>query len=71
MMFRRPLVDTRPLALLIVVLWFSRCLLRLESSAVIGAWSSRVRVLYTLWAARYGHVSYLLLYLVVSEGFFF
>jgi hypothetical protein len=47
-LIHRLLVDTRPPAMLVVVLWFSRCPLRTESSSGIGAWSSRARVFYTL-----------------------
>jgi hypothetical protein len=42
--FCRPLVDMCPPSLLAAVLWSNYCLLRSESSSVIGAWSSRVRV---------------------------
>jgi len=42
--FHLPLVDTRPPTLLAAVLWSSRCLLQLECSSVLGAWSSRGRV---------------------------
>jgi hypothetical protein len=68
-LIHRPLVDMRPPALLVVVLWLSRCPLLPESSSVIGAWSSHARVYYTLWAARDGHVLHLLSCLVVPGGF--
>jgi hypothetical protein len=46
-LFHSPIVDTRPLAVLIIVLWFRSCLLRPGSSAVIDAWYPRARVFYT------------------------
>jgi len=58
-LFHSPPVDTRPFAVLIDVLWFRRCLLRLGCSAVTGAWLPRARVFFVLWAARDGHVPYL------------
>jgi hypothetical protein len=67
-MFRRPMVDTRPLALLVVVLRFCRCLLRPKSSPVNGAWSLHARVFFTIWAARDSHVPSLLPCLVEFGG---
>jgi hypothetical protein len=67
-LFHRPLVDTRPPALLAVVLQFYRCLLRPKCSLVTGAWSSHARVFFTPWAACDGHVSSLLPCLVVFGG---
>jgi hypothetical protein len=54
-LFRQSLVDMRPPALLVVVLQFCRCLLRLESSLLTSAWSSRARGFVTPWAARDDH----------------
>jgi hypothetical protein len=68
-LFCHPLVDTRPPALLAAVLWFSRHLLRLKSSSVIGTWSSLARVFFTPLATRDGHAPSLLLCLVAPEGF--
>jgi hypothetical protein len=56
-LFRHSLVDTRPPALLTVVLRFCRCLLRPNNSPLTGAWSARARGLVTPWAARVDHVS--------------
>lgn len=68
-LFRHPLVDTRPPALLAAVLWFSRRLLRPKSSSVIGTWFSLVRVFFTHSATHDGHATSLLLCLVAPEGF--
>jgi len=68
-MFCSPLVYMRPPTLLAAILWLSCCLLRPESSSVIGAWSSRARVFYTLWATRDGHIPHLLLCLGGAWGF--
>jgi hypothetical protein len=52
-LFHSPPGDTRPLSMLIVFLWSSRCLLRPGCSAVIGAWKGCS----SHFGRAYGHVS--------------
>jgi hypothetical protein len=67
-LFHSPPGDTRPLSMLIVVLWFRRCLLRPGCSAVTGAWFPRARVLFTIWPRVWARFVSLPCR-VVSQGF--
>jgi hypothetical protein len=69
-LFRQSLVDTRPPALLAVVLQFFRCLLQPKSSPLTGAWSLRDRGFVTPWAARDDHVSAVLGGVQLLQGIF-